>query len=98
MARTSHLAKALKKPKFAVRQHNRCPRCGRPARVLPEIPHLPDVLPIAGVAGREIPRSAKGELVTMNTTSPIADMLTRIRNSYSKWRLPAKLEMPPPRA
>ena len=29
MARTSHVAKARKKPKFAVRQHNRCKRCGR---------------------------------------------------------------------
>jgi small subunit ribosomal protein S14 len=30
MARTSHIAKARKTPKFAVRQHNRCKRCGRP--------------------------------------------------------------------
>jgi small subunit ribosomal protein S14 len=30
MARTSHVAKAKKTPKFAVRQHNRCKRCGRP--------------------------------------------------------------------
>jgi small subunit ribosomal protein S14 len=30
MARTSHIAKAKKTPKFAVRQHNRCKRCGRP--------------------------------------------------------------------
>jgi small subunit ribosomal protein S14 len=30
MARTSHIAKAKKTPKFKVRQHNRCKRCGRP--------------------------------------------------------------------
>lgn len=30
MARTSHIAKANKKPKFLVRQHNRCKLCGRP--------------------------------------------------------------------
>jgi small subunit ribosomal protein S14 len=30
MARASHVAKAKKTPKFAVRQHNRCKRCGRP--------------------------------------------------------------------
>ncbi len=30
MARNSHIAKARKKPKFAVRQHNRCKVCGRP--------------------------------------------------------------------
>jgi small subunit ribosomal protein S14 len=30
MARTSHMAKARKPPKFKVRQHNRCKRCGRP--------------------------------------------------------------------
>ncbi|MCI0423448.1 MAG: type Z 30S ribosomal protein S14 [Acidobacteria bacterium] len=29
MARTSHVAKARKTPKFKVRQHNRCKRCGR---------------------------------------------------------------------
>ncbi len=30
MARTSHLMKAIRKPKFRVRSHNRCPLCGRP--------------------------------------------------------------------
>ena len=30
MARTSHVAKATKKPKFSTRQHNRCRICGRP--------------------------------------------------------------------
>lgn len=31
MARTSHMVKAFqKKPKFKVRQRNRCRRCGRP--------------------------------------------------------------------
>jgi small subunit ribosomal protein S14 len=30
MARTSHVAKALKKPKFSTRQRNRCKLCGRP--------------------------------------------------------------------
>jgi small subunit ribosomal protein S14 len=30
MARTSHIAKSQKTPKFKVRQHNRCKRCGRP--------------------------------------------------------------------
>ncbi len=29
MARTSLRIKAERKPKFAVRQHNRCPLCGR---------------------------------------------------------------------
>ncbi len=30
MARTALIAKARKKPKFKVRQHNRCRLCGRP--------------------------------------------------------------------
>ena len=30
MARTSHMMKAIRRPKFKVRQHNRCPLCGRP--------------------------------------------------------------------
>ena len=30
MARKSLMAKALRKPKFKVRQYNRCPICGRP--------------------------------------------------------------------
>ncbi len=30
MAKTSMIAKARRKPKFAVRGHNRCQRCGRP--------------------------------------------------------------------
>ena len=30
MAKTSMRLKALRKPKFKVRQHNRCPLCGRP--------------------------------------------------------------------
>ncbi|MBI4464070.1 MAG: type Z 30S ribosomal protein S14 [Acidobacteria bacterium] len=30
MSRLSHLAKARRKPKFGVRQRNRCPLCGRP--------------------------------------------------------------------
>ena len=30
MARTCLRIKAERKPKFAVRQHNRCDRCGRP--------------------------------------------------------------------
>jgi len=30
VARTSHLMKAIRKPKFRVRRHNRCPLCGRP--------------------------------------------------------------------
>ncbi|PYV93482.1 MAG: type Z 30S ribosomal protein S14 [Acidobacteria bacterium] len=30
MARTSHMAKARKTPKFGVRRHHRCKRCGRP--------------------------------------------------------------------
>ncbi|HEV2176603.1 MAG TPA: type Z 30S ribosomal protein S14 [Terriglobia bacterium] len=30
MARTSMMAKLLKKPKFAIRRRNRCRRCGRP--------------------------------------------------------------------
>ncbi|OFV95900.1 MAG: 30S ribosomal protein S14 type Z [Acidobacteria bacterium RIFCSPLOWO2_02_FULL_61_28] len=30
MSRLSHMAKARRKPKFRVRQRNRCPRCGRP--------------------------------------------------------------------
>ncbi len=29
MARLSHKVKAARKPKFQVRQHNRCPICGR---------------------------------------------------------------------
>ena len=34
MARTSHVAKANKKPKFSTRQHNRCHICGRPRAFL----------------------------------------------------------------
>jgi small subunit ribosomal protein S14 len=30
MSRTSHLAKSRRKPKYACRQRNRCPLCGRP--------------------------------------------------------------------
>ncbi|MDI3280418.1 MAG: type Z 30S ribosomal protein S14 [Bacillota bacterium] len=30
MAKKSMIAKALRPPKFRVRQHNRCPLCGRP--------------------------------------------------------------------
>jgi len=30
VARTSMMAKLLKKPKFAIRRRNRCRRCGRP--------------------------------------------------------------------
>lgn len=30
MAKKTMRLKALRKPKFKVRQHNRCPRCGRP--------------------------------------------------------------------
>ena len=30
MARTSAVAKMLKKPKFKIRHRNRCQRCGRP--------------------------------------------------------------------
>ncbi len=30
MAKTNMIAKARKKPKFKVRGHNRCQRCGRP--------------------------------------------------------------------
>jgi len=34
VARTSSIAKASKKPKFSVRQHNRCKLCGRPRAFL----------------------------------------------------------------
>lgn len=30
MARTQAFAKLVRKPKFKVRRHNRCPVCGRP--------------------------------------------------------------------
>ena len=30
MAKTSMIVKAQRKPKFSVRQHNRCKVCGRP--------------------------------------------------------------------
>lgn len=30
MAKTSQVAKSKKPPKYKVRQHNRCRRCGRP--------------------------------------------------------------------
>ena len=30
MARTSQMAKLVRKPKFKVRHRNRCPLCGRP--------------------------------------------------------------------
>lgn len=34
MAKTSSVAKSIKKPKFKVRQHNRCKLCGRPRAFL----------------------------------------------------------------
>ncbi|MDD3554688.1 MAG: type Z 30S ribosomal protein S14 [Deltaproteobacteria bacterium] len=34
MSRKAMLIKASRKPKFAVRQHNRCPLCGRPRAFL----------------------------------------------------------------
>ncbi len=34
MAKKTMMLKALRKPKFKVRQHNRCPRCGRPRAYL----------------------------------------------------------------
>ena len=34
MATKAKIAKTLKKPKFAVRQRNRCKACGRPRSVL----------------------------------------------------------------
>ncbi|MFT5370090.1 MAG: small subunit ribosomal protein S14 [Candidatus Latescibacterota bacterium] len=34
MAKKSLIAKAKRKPKFAVRQYNRCHRCGRPRAFL----------------------------------------------------------------
>jgi Ribosomal protein S14 len=30
LAKTSMIVKSQRKPKFAVRHHNRCQRCGRP--------------------------------------------------------------------
>ncbi|MDP6101012.1 MAG: type Z 30S ribosomal protein S14 [Dehalococcoidia bacterium] len=30
MATTAHLVKSRRQPKYKVRQHNRCGRCGRP--------------------------------------------------------------------
>jgi len=34
MAKLSKIAQAKRKPKFSVRQHNRCPLCGRPRAFL----------------------------------------------------------------
>lgn len=34
MARLASINKSLRKPKFAVRQHNRCKLCGRPRAFL----------------------------------------------------------------
>lgn len=34
MAKKSKIAKALRPPKFAVQQHNRCKLCGRPRAYL----------------------------------------------------------------
>jgi small subunit ribosomal protein S14 len=34
MAKKSQVAKAKRTPKFAVRQYNRCPLCGRPRAFL----------------------------------------------------------------
>ena len=34
MAKTSLMVKARRKPKFPVRQYNRCPLCGRPRAFL----------------------------------------------------------------
>jgi len=34
MAKTSQMVRATRKQKFKVRQHNRCPLCGRPRAFL----------------------------------------------------------------
>ncbi len=34
MAKKSMIAKNMRKQKFKVREHNRCPRCGRPKAYL----------------------------------------------------------------
>ncbi len=97
MAKLSLIAKAKRKPKFAVRDYTRC-RYVRPAAGLPpEVRDVPHLLPEAGPR-RGHPRRDQGQLVgeakvnQMNMTDPVADMITRIRNGV-RARLP-KVDVP----
>ena len=70
MARTSHIAKANKKPKFSTRQHNRCQICGRPRAFSAQVRRLPSVLPRPGAPGRD---SRGLEVVLVNGRDQLAD-------------------------
>ena len=51
MARKAMVEKSKRKPKFQVRQHNRCGRCGRSRAFLQKVRALPNLLPRAGALG-----------------------------------------------
>ena len=88
MARNSHMAKARKKPKVCGSPAQPLQGVRAAARFLAEVSDLPVVFSGAGPAGRDtgrpqvelviLPESSRTARVFMNTTDPIADMLTRI--------------------
>ena len=89
MAKKSLIAKAKRKPKFRVRQYNRCRLCGRPRAYLRKFGmcrlcfrRLANEGKIPGGLKRPAGRRGQKErrLFPM-MTDPIADMLTRIRNA-----------------
>ncbi len=97
MAKLSMIAKAKRKPKFAVRAYTRCRLCGRPRAYMRKFEMCRICFRKLALAG-EIPGRDQGELVgagevsPMNMTDPIADMITRIRNGV-RARLP-KIDVP----
>ena len=90
MAKKSLIAKAARKPKYAVRGYTRCQKCGRPHSVRVGR-RAPDPTP-----DRRRPcegnRGGREDHVTMTMTDPIADMLTRLRNANTAYH--DSVEMP----
>ena len=96
MAKLSMIAKAKRKPKFAVRAYTRCKICGRPRAYIRKFEMCRICFRKLALAG-EIPGDqgelvGAGEVSAMNMTDPIADMITRIRNGV-RARLP-KIDVP----
>jgi small subunit ribosomal protein S8 len=91
MAKKSWIEKSKRKPKFAVRAHNRCNRCGRSRAYLRRFGvcricfrelALSGMIPGVRKASSPPPRlRIREEFEFMSMTDPIADMLTRIRNA-----------------
>ena len=82
MAKKSLKVKQQKPQKYQTREYNRCKICGRPHAYIRKFG-------ICRVCFRELahkgelPGNKKKEVTKLNTTDPIADMLTRIRNANS---------------